>query len=250
MIFLILGAVGVVLSAITIILTYHVTKVPGWLLIIMNGLSMFFTVSLAFGWAGSYFYTSKPGVATIIASIIMMFVGWCLINCIVGGLTCYNKKSVKFWVILNITIVLSITFWFFSTNNYNKNVESQVETVVVSSKKRELIYFWNIPVQHVSGYIEGTTILGTGSVSGEILTSDILPYWYEDKKDEGAYDIAPARESKLIFVENIEKPYLDIVVYGKQTTKTNHNNGKVSKRIENMYTQYIFYLPANLKQLQ
>jgi len=250
MIFLILGAVGVVLSVITIILTYCVNKTPNWLLTIMNGLSMIFTISLGFGWLGSYFWADQSTSKGIFASIFMMLLGAVLINAIVGGLTCYNKKGVMFWVILNIVIVLSITFWFFPTYNYNKNIESRVETVAVSSEKRELIYFCNIPVQHVSGHIEGTTILGTGHISGEISTSDTLPYWYEDKNDEGIYDTAPAQESKLVFVENIEKPYLDIVVYGKQITRTNHNNGKVSKRVENKYTQYIFYLPASLKQLQ
>ena len=88
--------------------------------------------------------------------------------------------------------------------------------------------------------------------SGKITTTDTLPYWYLNEKGNGTYDSAPTKNSEIIFIENGESPYLEIIHYSSQKVKIDHNNNDTKSNIFNSEKtsskKYNFYLPKDIMQ--
>ena len=103
--------------------------------------------------------------------------------------------------------IIGTGIWAGIFNNYNNNIEHIQETITIR-EERQLISFCNIPVQEISGSISGSFVLGTGSVHGDISTSNELPYWYMNENGEGKYDSAIANNSKIIFFNDNQKSYI------------------------------------------
>ena len=75
-----------------------------------------------------------------------------------------------------ITFIILIIIWTILIAKYQENVETKENTSVSSTVDYEFYYFCNIPVQKVSGDIDGSSFLGSGSISGDISTSEYLSY--------------------------------------------------------------------------
>lgn len=144
--------------------------------------------------------------------------------------------------------IVSVIGWTIPIYYYNLNIETTIESEITEQSSRELLYFCNIPVQSVSGEIEGSSVLGTGSVSGSITTQDLLPYWYMNANGKGAYDSAPATASQIEFIGEDEQPHLEIITYVQKSITHNYNNGEESSKIEATWTEYVFYLPEFIMQ--
>lgn len=97
-----------------------------------------------------------------------------------------------------------------------------VKTVLEQTQTRKLAFFYNIPVQKISGSV--SMYRGTGS--GSINTTDEITYWYINENGEGIYDTAPAKSSKIVFLEEDTISYVEICSYCKYKKEINHNNGK------------------------
>lgn len=177
-------------------------------------------------------------VTTIFGAIITYLAGYFIL-----GL--YHFDDQTLYVIV---FIVSIICWSIPICHYNQNIEYLNQTVVVSQEERQLLYFCNIPVQNVSGEISGSFILGAGNVSGKITTSDTLPYWYSNQNDEAIFDSASATDSKIIFIDDDESPYIEIIVYSDQTVSKNHNNGTEKVTTDKTWTKYNFYLPDSIMQ--
>ncbi|MGN1301618.1 MAG: hypothetical protein ACI4U9_03745, partial [Clostridia bacterium] len=151
-----------------------------------------------------------------------------------------------------VVFIVSIIGWTIPISKHNieyyQNIEVTTETIMVQDQKRQLLYFCNIPVQEISGSVSGSSSFGFGSVSGKTSTSNELPYWYANENGEGKYDSALASSSTIVFIEDGEKPYVEIITSRNQTTTTNHNNGTESITTNSEWTQYIFYLPEAVMQ--
>lgn len=160
----------------------------------------------------------------------------------------YHIKNKISQVIFIIIFVVSIIGWTGPISQYYQNVVTEEQTEIVKTAEYELYYFCNIPVQKVSGNIDGSSFVGTGSVSGEILTTDELPYWYDNGKGEGLYNSVLAKDSKIIFVKDIEEPYIKIITYCDKTVKTDKNIGKEKIESQKQRIKYEFYLPESIKQ--
>lgn len=157
-------------------------------------------------------------------------------------------ESILSQICFAVVFIVSIIGWTMSITNYNQNIVETTQTIVKQTEERELLYFCNIPLQEVSGSVSGSFILGTGAVSGQISTSDNLPYWYLNEKGEGLYDSALSSNSKIIFIEDGESPYLEIITYCTNKTTTNHNDGTETTSKINEWTEYYFYLPDEIMQ--
>ena len=151
-------------------------------------------------------------------------------------------------VIFVLTFMISIAGWFFPINEYNQNIEVVNEVVEVQKQERKLLYFCNIPVQEISGEVYGSTIFGSGGVSGDITTTENLPYWYLNENGEGIYDSVSANTSKLIFINDKEVPCLQIIDYCMKKVTINHNNGKKKSVDDKTWTEYHFYVPQEVME--
>ena len=114
------------------------------------------------------------------------------------------------WKVFVVVLIISSIVWSIPIVNYNQNIETTTETQIKSTQERKLLYFNNLPVQEITGEIHGSFTMGTGTVSGYISTSDEIPYWYLNEKNEGKYDSATAKNSKLLSISNGEEPYVKI----------------------------------------
>ena len=178
------------------------------------------------------------GALTRIGAVITYVVVYFLL-----GLYYFERQ----WLFV-VVFIVSIIGWSIPICQYNRNIETTTQTVVESQTERKLLYFCNIPVQKVSGEISGDFILGSGRISGEITTSDNLPYWYLNENGEGTFDSVLATASKIVFIDDNQSPYVEIVVYSTQIVSKNHNNGTEKITTDKTWTEYNFYLPKAIMQ--
>ena len=68
-----------------------------------------------------------------------------------------------------------------------------------------IVIVGGIPVQNTSGTISRSR--------GTIQTTDNLTYWYLNENGEGTFDSALAENSNIVFLEESQSPYVEIVVY-------------------------------------
>lgn len=150
-------------------------------------------------------------------------------------------------IIYACVFIIGTGIWAGIINNYYNNIEYIEETITIR-EERQLISFCNIPVQEISGNIRGSAILGTGGIHGDISTSNELPYWYINENGEGKYDSAIANNSKIIFFNDNQKPYIEIIVYRNQRKTINHNNDKEDVYVTSEAVEYIFHLPEEVME--
>lgn len=147
----------------------------------------------------------------------------------------FYKKISK--VILIILFIISIVGWEGKFYIYDLNIEVVTETST-ETEERKLLSFDHVPIQDVSGYF--------GHYSGEITSMDEIPYWYlDDTTHKGLYDSAPATNSEIIFIQDNETSYLEIVISTTVTTEYNKNEGTQITLDEETSTKYKFYLPES-----
>ena len=160
----------------------------------------------------------------------------------------FNDRSVICFIII---YVISVVGWSISICNYNSNIEVSTEKAIINTKQeRQLLYFCNVPVQKVSGNIKGRSMLGTGKVKGDVITTDELTYWYLNENGDGISDTALSANSVIDFIEEGEdvNPYVEIIEYCDKKTTTNNNNGQVSIEKNNLWTKYVFHLPKDIME--
>jgi len=176
-----------------------------------------------------------------ISSCLTWFVGYLVLG--------VYKESRK-WVIAIFVIVFiaSIILWTIPITNYNQNIEYKEETGVSSTQEYNLYYFCNIPVQHVSGKVDGSSFFGTGSVAGKISTSEELPYWYDDGSGEALYASVSADDAKICFIQDGETPFVRIITHSKKEIKRDNNVGEETVTDETYWTTYEFHLPKEVMQ--
>lgn len=246
---LVFWGIGVAIAIITAVIK-HIW--PTTLKVILTALTMistFFVACIPIGWIGGIIRATDKAEASIVTVIIMLLL-IVMANLILYAIEGFSIRGFAFWMVFNVVLIIGSTVWFFPSYRYNENIEEITEVVELESEKRNLIYFCNIPLQNISGSFDGSSVLGTGNISGNISTTSEISFWYENSENGALHDTAPTEDSKLVFVDDIEIPYINIVIYGKQITKTNHNNGNVSQKIENIDKTYVFYLPSTLKQFK
>lgn len=194
-------------------------------------------------WLGNF--SSEDEIRVYILAAIFPAILTYVVGYFVLGL--YHFKNRISQICFKVVFIISIIAWTIPICNYNRNIEKITETIT-STQERNLLYFCNIPVQEISGKISGSSYLGSGKISGSISTSDELSYWYANKNNEGKYDSAPARNSKIVFISNEKKPYLEIISYCTYTKEINHNNGGEKTTTDKEWKEYIFYLPEVIMQ--
>lgn len=185
-------------------------------------------------------------VMIVVPSIVLITYG---VGYLIVGLCKIEERILN--VCFAIILIIATVGWTFLFYNENKIKDENTEIVTetkVETEERRLISFCKLPVQNVSGSIEGSSQLGTGNVSGIIETIDELPYWYLDESGEGNYDVAPATNSKLIFFEdNTTIPHLEIITSITWKKYIYHYNGTEWTEMVGETTEYRFYLPATMK---
>ena len=174
-------------------------------------------------------------VGIIIFDIIFMVAIALLVISFANKVEFFNKKISK--NIFKISFIISIIGWGGIFYIYDLNIDVVTETVT-ESEERKLLLFYNVPIKDVSGYI--------GRYNGKITSTDEIPYWYfDDNTHKGLYDSAPASDSEIIFIQDDESSYLEIVTYTTIQTEYNNYNGTQRTLNEKTSEEYKFYLPKS-----
>lgn len=251
--------IGLAITIVTSILIHKKAKIHRILVDILVVVSIALVGGIAEGWAISFFWMTEPIYKGLIIKIVFVTIISILVSImiwLVGAPTLGIFKKNQFrtfeiGIFILVFIIASIC-WAQPFINYNNNIEDINETVVVGEQENQLLYFCNIPVQQVSGSISGD-VSGSifwvdGEISGSISTSEELPYWYLNGNGDGKYNSVPTNSSKIRFIEENEKPYVEVITYRKQIRTVNHNNGEESTVTESEWKEYIFYLPQAIMQ--
>lgn len=194
---------------------------------------------------GSMFYECTFWKQTL-AMLVPAALTYCVGYAVLGLYRFDSKKSQALFLTI---FILSIYGWLIPIQAYNKNIE-KIEYVktIEWAEQRELLYFCNIPVQNVSGKIDGSTGILGGGISGEISTTDELTYWYVGADGRGMFDKAQAIYASIEFIEDGEKPYVQITGCHKCDKHIDHNFGLEIEMEKNQYDwiEWVFYLPKSL----
>lgn len=192
--------------------------------------------------------TTKDRIVTIILTIIIMAATY-IVGYAIVGLYYFKKTPLKVYFVA--VFIISVIGWTATSYNYNKNYEKNVETItetIEQKEERQLIYFYNVPVQEISGSVEGSSVLGSGRVEGTTATTHEVSYMYETENNGGDWGFAPVESSEMVFHKDDTTPYVEIISYRTQTTIINHNNGTEDTRTDKEWTEYKFHLPEAFKQ--
>lgn len=132
-----------------------------------------------------------------------------------------------------VVAIIATTISYCFASSYIRNIEETTETTLISKESRELLKFFDIPIQDISGSLSGGY--------GNIHTTDKISYWYLNQNDTSEYDTAPATESELIFIED-GKQHVEIYTYSFKEVSLNHNNNTKKVKEERIWKEYKFYL--------
>ena len=256
--------IGLAITIATSILIHKKTKIHKFFVDILVVIDIALVGGIAEGWAIAFFFI-RPYAANDVPEMSVFFeVFLCLFLClfasamiwVVGApiLGIFKKnqfRTFEIGVFILVFIIASVC-WAQPFIKYFNNFEDINETVVIDEKEHQLLYFCNIPVQQVagsiSGDVSGSVFWVDGEISGSISTSEKLPYWYLDGNGDGQYNSVSTNSSKIRFIEENEKPYVEVITYRKQTGTVNNNNGEENIVIEGEWKEYIFYLPQAIMQ--
>lgn len=69
-----------------------------------------------------------------------------------------------------------------------------------------------------------------------------------NENGEGKYDSAIANNSKIIFFNDNQKSYIEIIIYRNQRKTINHNNDKEDVYVTSEAVEYISHLPEEVME--
>lgn len=199
------------------------------------------TVAQILSFINETFFFVKILIGIISAAIIYIVEYWILES--------YVFKDIRSQLFFLFVFIISIFCWTTLINNYNQNIEERTEVSVEQTQERQLLYFCNVPVQEITGRVNGSfyVTLG-GNISGSIDTTHELTYWYVSENSEVLFDKAPANYSVIKFLEEGETPYVELLYYCQCKKIINHNIDLETVCQENRWTKYIFHLPETIMQ--
>ncbi len=250
--------VGVAITIVTSILIHKEAKIYRFFVDVLVVVSIALVGGIAAGWSIALAWHAELIYDYIVIKIILVTFDFILVSFLiwlVGApiLGIFNDEF-RIWEIISFILVYIVASvcWSQPFINYNNNIEDINETIVVNKQENKLLYFCNIPVQQVSGSISGdvsgSILYVEGEISGSISTSEELTYWYLNGNGEGKYNSVPTNSSKIRFIEENEKTYVEVITYRKQIRTVNHNNGEETTVTTNEWKEYIFYLPQAIMQ--
>ena len=238
--------------------TFKSKNINHWINIISLHLSVMFCIATVGGiidafWMAPLWFGIKKAEFTgieyiaLTAGCVLFFILPALLTYIVGywvmGLSNYTKKYSQ--VIFIVTFLVSIIFFCDYIGKYDTNVEITTETQPVT-EERELIFFYEIPVQDISGELYGSYTRGNGEIAGEIFSKDTVTYLYFNEEGKGEWDFAPVENADITFITEQDKPKVVIVTNIDKEIRIDHNSGKTEVLGENSWCEYHFYLPQSL----
>lgn len=160
-----------------------------FLMFVLMGISIVLVGGIINGiWIGSVFKPSSEEPLLLNILLVILFWGFpAILTYVVGFCVCglFHIKSKLVHAIFIFILIISIVCWTIPVMKYNENIEIKEQTSISSTAEYDLYYFCNIPVQEISGNVNGSLIFGTGNVSGAISSADKLPYWYDNGNGEG-----------------------------------------------------------------
>lgn len=237
----------------------HLDDKPTWLLFIFTVL-MCICIVMVGGIANGLWIGSCMAHAVAMNFWEKMFAAG-FIGFIPAGLTyavgyavlgLYHVKNKFIHTIFVVVFIASIVFWTIPITKYYQNFEVEKQTNVSSTVENDLYYFCNIPVQKISGSVEGSfnssIFGGSGKVSGEISTDDTLPYWYDSGNGDALFNSVNANDSKIVFTEEGETPFVRVITYCTKEVQINNNTGEQTILNENWWKVYEFHVPSEIMQ--
>lgn len=251
--FWLIWIVGIILTIFTAITIRKKTNIPVWMFYILVSLCVIIVGGIANAKFIGMFFSSNDAPITHWIEVLILVVFFAipigltyLVGSIIIGIYYFEEKWAEPYFI--VLLIISTICWTFPIIEYNKDIEYLDQTVVLQTEERQLYYFCNIPVQSISGSISGHSTFGTGSINGTISTTDVLSYWYANEDGIAIYGSAQAENSSIIFIDDSQSPYVEIINYRNQKTTVNHNNGMEKVEVIADWAQYNFYLPEEIMQ--
>lgn len=231
-----------------------------WITIISLHLSVMFCIATVGGiidafWMAPLWFGLKRAefigieYIAVLAGCLLFFVLPAFLTYVVGywimGLCRYTKKYSQ--LIFVVTFLVSIIFFCNYIGKCDANVEITIETEQVT-EERELIFFHEIPLQDISGELQGNFTRGNGEVSGEIFSKDTVTYLYFNEEGKGEWDFAPVENADITFITEQDTPKVVVVTNISKEIRKDSNTGKTEVLTENTSYEYHFYLPRILIQ--
>lgn len=239
--------------------TYNNNKSVQILIKLLVAISVCLTGGIFIGkWIGFWinsnvwsYYNSMPVSIFLVLgiSVLTIFLAgltyWVGFNLVLNLSIYFDGDEELFYKKLFVSVfIFSIIGWSILICRYNLNIKTTTETVTESKEERNILYIGNIPIQNVSGEIYGSRY----HISGEITTSDEIPYWYLNQNGDGVYDTAESTSSKIKFIEEGEVSRVEIIIYATQKIIRNNNNGTEKISTIKKWKEYTFFVPKYIME--
>ena len=241
--------------------TYKPQVIWAWIGIAVDHFAVMFCIVTIGGITDALWVTSCIGgvaweqlasltdyIALFFAGILFLFLPIFLtyfVGFFIMGLYKFTKKYSQ--IIFIVTFLVSIVF--FSGYIFLNKPDIEVTTEVIEqTEERELVFFYELPVQQVSGSVSGSSFHGSGTVSGEIFTVDVVPYVYLNAEGKGEWGSAPTADSDITFFAEKDTPKIVIVTKISREIEINHTSGESEVINEKKTVEYHFYLPQSILQ--
>ena len=135
-----------------------------------------------------------------------------------------KKRFPKVIFISSIVIYIVLTFigtiWERNYLKYESNVEYVTRKEDEIYKDRKLLYFYGIPADEVSEEDVKEIVSSDGKIQASF---DEVPYWYWAKSNEGKFKTCPAKDARIVFIDEDEEPRVVITIEHELKVKIDHN---------------------------
>ena len=124
------------------------------------------------------------------------------------------------FIVIYIVLTFIGTIWERNYIKYESNIEYVTRKEEEPYKDRKLLYFYGIPADEVSEEV----VKEIASSDGKIQASyDEVPYWYWAKSNEGKFKTCPAKDARIVFIDEDEEPRVVITIEHELKVKIDHN---------------------------
>ena len=158
----------------------------------------------------------------------------------------YNMKCTLMQIVYILAFAISLAVVAKYNMYYRQNVKEVTETVLQDTKTMELEYFNNMNLQEIVKELsEESKIPNKEGLLNGTPASSIITFSYVDENNQTVYSNALVGHSKIEYIEDDEKPYVQIYSYYKYTKLIDCKTGteKIKGNTEKEWKQYCFYLP-------
>lgn len=153
-------------------------------------------------------------------AIFLAFVLFGIWSWATGMKTRFPKVIYVSFIVIYIVLTFIGTIWERNYLKYESNVEYVTRKEEEIYKDRKLLYFYGIPADEVSEEDVKEIVSSDGKIQASF---DEVPYWYWAKSNEGKFKTCPAKDARIVFIDEDEEPRVVITIEHELKVKIDHN---------------------------